>query len=319
MKKNMIRLILAVSLVFSSVAAVNVSASSVKQENKIVNKTVKEDKKSENLKVNGKKPLKKIKQKGKGLKEDFKASTCLNFRFEKTKELDPAIANFVIYVGVTNLYNKEYDGILSFLPQSSMQLVNSKGCLEGSLCCNEPYCNPTDCFQTLNGKNCKKINLKEDEFNKIKEDYLCLLDVAINEQVLLNKYYNENKKKYKEIEDLLDKGTNNSLKKAKDLFVKTYTNIMEKILKDLSEKYIKKVKNDKLKKAIEKKYEKAFNFVKEVFKSKEYLQNFNKQTLAMSEAVSKTSSPLKKHKQEVKNIKFKDAKELVKKLKFGPF
>ena len=94
MKKTVIRLILAVSLAFSSVAAVNVFAEDVKQDNRKVEK-IKESKNSKALEE------KVHKNNGKEKKEsndNLQSSKILQYRFENIKKLKQHIANLALYM-----------------------------------------------------------------------------------------------------------------------------------------------------------------------------------------------------------------------------
>ena len=282
MKKTVIRLILAVSLAFSSVAAVNVSATAVKQENvKQGNKKVGKIKESKNSKAleekvkqenvkQGNKKVGKIKESknskaleekvhkdnGKEIEEsndNLQSSKILQYRFEDIKKLKQHIANLALYIGATNFVNKNYDGILTIFPVppseiSGNKLENVKGSLQGSIFCMlDLFYKFKDLLKDLEGVSCKKINLSEEKFNELKEEYLGILEVMYKEWVSLNKQYNANEGTIKKVKKLFDKGTNSSIKKARDLYAKTYIEMTKKIVKDLCEKYIKKIKNEKLK------------------------------------------------------------------------
>ena len=201
---------------------------------------------------------------------------------------------------------------------SGNKLENVKGSLQGSIFCMlDLLFKFKDLLKDLEGVSCKKINLSEEKFNELKEEYLGILEVMYKEWVSLNKQYNANEGTIKKVKKLFDKGTNSSIKKARDLYAKTYIEMTKKIVKDLCEKYIKKIKNEKLKKALERKYEKTVEFVKDLYKTN--ANNITKQTIAAAEAFIKTSNGFEKEIEKIKKIKFKDVKDVVTKLKFGPF
>ena len=352
MKKTIIRLILAVSLAFSSVAAVNVSATAVKQENVIRDnkkvRKIKESKnskalekkvKQENIKQDNKK-VRKIKESknskaleknvhknnGKEIKEsdgDLQPSKILQYRFENIKKLKQHIANLALYIGATNFVNKNYDGILTIFPVppsgiSGNKLENVEGSLQGSIFSMlDLFSKFKDLLKDLEGVSCKKINLSEEKFNELKEEYLGILEVMYKEWVSFNEQYNANEGTIKKVKKLFDKGTNSSIKKARDLYTKNYIKMTKKVVKDLCETYIKKIKNEKLKKALERKYKETVEFIKDLYKTN--AKNISKQTIAAAEAVIKTSNGIEKEIENVKKIKFKDVKDVVTKLKFGPF
>ena len=58
-------------------------------------------------------------------------------------------------------------------------------------------------------------------------------------------------------------------------------------------------------------------FIKDLYKTN--ANNISKQTIAAAEAFIKTSNGFEKEIEKIKKIKFKDVKDVVNKLKFGPF